>query len=57
MKDAAIERIRKIRHQISAHYHHDPKQFVAHYRKMEQQYKNRILRDKSDKVSLSDDAR
>lgn len=51
MKDPTVERIREVRHQISAKLNHDPKQLVAHYRKMEQGYKHRMLRDKSAKVS------
>ncbi len=46
-KDPIIERVRGIRHQISAEHSHDPKKVIAHYRKMEQEYKDRILKSRT----------
>ena len=43
-KDKTIERIRNIRHQISAEYNHNPKKLLAHYRQMEKRYKERMLK-------------
>ncbi len=45
-KDPVIERIRAVRHQISAEYDHDPKKLLAHYRQMEKRYKDRMLKEK-----------
>ncbi len=51
-KDPTIERIRAARHQISAEYNHDPKKLLAHYRQMEQEYKDRMLKDKVTKSNV-----
>ncbi len=53
-KDYTIERIRAIRHQISAEYNHDPRQLVAHYREMERKYEGRIFKDKPTKAKSPD---
>ena len=52
IKDPVIERIREVRRQISAEYDHDPKKLLTHYRQMEENYKDRILKEK--KTTLSD---
>ena len=44
-KDPGIERIRKVRHQISAEHGHDPKKLLLHYRQMEKKYKHRIVKE------------
>jgi hypothetical protein len=44
-KDAAIEEIRAVRHQISAEFGHDTKRLLDHYRSLEEQYEHRMLRD------------
>jgi len=54
-KDFTIERIRAIRHHISAEYKHDPRQLVAHYREMERKYKDRILQDRFTKAAFPND--
>lgn len=46
-KDWTIERIRTIRHQISAKHKHSPRQLVIHYKEMERDYENRILKEES----------
>ena len=38
----AIEEIRKIRHEISAKYHHNTKELLGHYKQLENKYSNRI---------------
>lgn len=43
-EDPTIERIRKVRHQISAECDHDPKKLLARYRQMEKRYEDRMLR-------------
>jgi hypothetical protein len=42
--DPVIERIRKVRKEISREYNHDPKALAAHYRAMEERFKDRILK-------------
>lgn len=42
--DPVIERIRKVRREISKECKHDPKVLVAHYRAMEERFKGRILK-------------
>lgn len=44
--DPTIERIRAVRHQISAEFDHNPRKLVAHYREMEKRYKGRMLKSK-----------
>lgn len=39
-----IDRIRAVRREISGEYNHDPKALVAHYRAMEERFKDRILK-------------
>jgi hypothetical protein len=38
-----IERIRDVRHQISAEYNHDPKQLVEHYIELEKKHQDRFV--------------
>lgn len=38
-----IERIRKVRHQISKEYNHDPKRLVEHYIELEKRHKERFF--------------
>ena len=42
--DPVIERIRAVRREISKDFNHDPKALVAHYREMEERFKDRILK-------------
>ena len=44
--DPVIDRIRKIRREISEECNHDPRLLVERYRAMEKQYGDRILRRK-----------
>jgi len=44
-KDAAIEEIRAVRHEISAQFGHDTKALLDHYRDLERQYEDRLLRE------------
>ena len=44
-RDSTIERVRKVRHQISAEHNHDPRQLIAYYLEMEREYEERILRE------------
>jgi hypothetical protein len=44
MHDKAIEEIRAVRKQISAAYGHDVKAFLEHYRALETQYKEKLIK-------------
>jgi len=41
--DPTISRIRNVRHQISARYHHDVAQLIAHYVELEKRYHDRVI--------------
>ena len=43
-QDATIERIRRIRHEISEECKHDPKKLVGYYIKYQQKFSGRIIR-------------
>ena len=45
-KDPTIDRIREIRHQISAEFGHDPKKVVAFYADLEKELSGRFVGDK-----------
>ncbi len=45
-KDIAVEEIRAVRTKISAKYHHNTRELLDHYRKMEKKYRNRIISTK-----------
>ncbi len=38
----AIDEIRKTRHDISSKYHHNTKELLEHYKKLESKYSDRI---------------
>jgi hypothetical protein len=42
--DPTIERIRKIRHEISDECNHDTRKMVEYYMKYQQKYANRLLK-------------
>lgn len=41
--DAAIAQIRQVRHRISEQLSHDPRQIIAYYMELQQQYAERLL--------------
>lgn len=45
-KDPTIDRIREVRHQISAELDHDPERVVAFYADLEKEYSGRFIDDK-----------
>jgi hypothetical protein len=47
-KDPLIDEIRAARHRISARFGHDTKALLDHYREMEKQYADRVLRTPPD---------
>ena len=42
--DPVIDEIRKIRHDISAEHGHDPRKLVEHYMKLQEKYRDRLVR-------------
>jgi hypothetical protein len=47
-RDPVIDEVREVRHAISARFRHDPARLVAHYMKLQKQYRERLV--------LTDDA-
>ena len=41
--DPTIDEIRKIRHQISQRFNHDPERIIEYYIKLQQKYQNRLI--------------
>jgi hypothetical protein len=41
--DPGLEEIRRVRHEISEELEHDPKRLVEYYRKLEQEYEDRLV--------------
>jgi hypothetical protein len=41
--DPVIDRIREVRHEISARFGHDTAKLVAHYMELQEQYRDRLL--------------
>ena len=54
-RDSTIERVRKVRHQISAEHNHDPRQLIAYYLEMEREYEERILREEQPEAKTYED--
>lgn len=44
-EDAAIEEIRRVRHRISARYGHDTRALLQHYRDLEKEFAERMLKE------------
>lgn len=42
--DPTVERIRRIKHEISEQCGHDPKKLVEYYRKYQQKFSRRLIR-------------
>jgi hypothetical protein len=45
-KDPTIDRIREVRHQISAEFGHDPEKLVAHYANLEKEFAGRFAEER-----------
>ncbi len=41
-KDIAIERVREVRHRISAQFGHDTKRLIDHYIELQKKYTDRL---------------
>ena len=42
--DPVIDEIREVRHRISERFGHDPERLVAYYMKLQEQYRDRLIR-------------
>jgi len=43
--DPVIDEVREVRHRISARFNHDPSRLVAYYMELQEQYKDRLIKD------------
>ena len=41
-KDIAIDRVREVRHQISAHFDHDTQRMIDHYLEYQKKFADRL---------------
>ena len=46
--DPVIDEVREVRHRISARFDHDPSRLVAYYMELQEQYKDRLLKESRD---------
>jgi len=44
--DPTIDRIRKVRHEVSAEFGHDPKRLVAFYADLEKEFSDRFVAER-----------
>ena len=43
MHDETVDRIRRVRHEISEEFEHDPRRLVDHYMELQRRHANRLL--------------
>jgi hypothetical protein len=55
-RDPVIDEIRERRHRISAEVNHDPVQLVERYRRMQEQYADRLLKQPAERSPQSEPA-
>ncbi len=41
--DPGLEEVRRVRHEISAEVGHDPRRLMEYYRKLEEEYSDRLI--------------
>jgi hypothetical protein len=41
--ESTLERIRRVRHEISAEFGHDPYKLVEHYMRLQERYRDRLV--------------
>lgn len=49
MNDPTIDRIRQIRHQVSAKFGHDAKKLIAHYKELQKKHPGRMVKEHTSK--------
>lgn len=42
-KEGPLERIRRVRHEISAEHGHDPRRLIEHYMKLQESHSDRLV--------------
>lgn len=47
MTDPTIDRIRKVRHQVSKQCSHDAKKLIDHYKKLQEKYADRMVQKRT----------
>lgn len=52
--DIAIERVREVRHRLSAEHGHDPKKIVNYYIELQKKYENRLENFSKDEEEISE---
>ena len=52
-EDPAIKKIRRIRHQISEEFDHDPEKLVKYYMEFQKKYQNRLISTTKKKQGVS----
>jgi len=52
--DPTLDRIRQVRHQVSAEFGHDPKRLIAYYASLEKDLPGRFLEERPEKEELSE---
>ena len=52
--DPTLDRIRQVRHEISAEFGHDPKRLIAYYANLEKDLPDRFLEERPEKEELSE---
>ena len=45
--DPVIDEIREVRHRISERFGHDPERLLAHYLRIQEEYRDRLVRDRA----------
>ena len=51
--DPTIDRIREVRHEISAEFGHDPKRLVAFYADLEKEFSDRFVEERPARTKVS----
>ncbi|MCK5381831.1 MAG: hypothetical protein KAJ81_10185 [Candidatus Latescibacteria bacterium] len=46
--ESTLERIRRVRHEISEECDHDPKKLVAYFQKLQQDHRDKLVSRKTD---------
>lgn len=48
--ESTIERIRRVRHEISEECNHDPKKLVAYFQRLQQSHRDKLVSRKSNQT-------
>jgi hypothetical protein len=50
--DPVIDEIRRVRHEISAQFDHDPRRLVEHYIELQKEFEDRLLKEEEETKEL-----